>query len=287
MIVFNPDRRTVESGSEFKLQLMSDLHIGSAYTQYDLIKRDLERARKENARIAINGDVFDLITPSDKKRFRLKDLPPRLYEAGDNLINEAIRWAAEILGPYADLIDVIGVGNHDDHAAKHHAADPVSALIWVLNERHKTDIQHGGYCGWLNYRFVLRGAERKSYKVQYHHGSGGAAPVTKGMATFHRASAWIQNADCVWRGHTHHRNVDKSVVQELTDHGRIKHREILNVRTGAYMFTYSGQSSADALLRGRRSNYAEDWDSAPLPTGGVLVTLRFENCKPIVATAEL
>lgn len=266
---------------------MSDLHIGAQYTQIPLIKKDLERARSLNARINLNGDVFDLILVQDKKRFRMNALPERLFRAGDNLINESIRWAAEILGPYADLIDMIGVGNHDDAAAKHHSVDLVTILVDLLNSEHKTQISYGGYAGWLNYRFLMPVAQRCSYKIQYHHGAGGGSPVTKGMAAFQRASSWIENADCIWRGHLHTKNVDRSVIQALDNDGVVRHRDVLNVRSASYMYTYAQQSSSDALRHGRRANYAADWDMAPLPTGGVFLKLDFANNKPIKATAEV
>jgi len=49
---------------------MSDIHFGSVFCDKLQVKKDLEEARKRNARINIIGDVFDLLLPQDHKRFK-------------------------------------------------------------------------------------------------------------------------------------------------------------------------------------------------------------------------
>ena len=250
------------------------------------IVQDLEEARRLNARVGINGDVFDLITPQDRKRFRLSAVPSRLYEAGDNMIGAAVDWACEILGPYVDLIDFIGCGNHDDSAAKYHGQDVISQLIGALNREYKTRIEYGGYCGWWTHKFAYHGI-RSGYKIQYHHGAGGSSPVSKGMIGFQRASAWVDGADLLWRGHKHHKTVDRNVVQTCDDYGKIRHKDRLFVMSASYLFTYYQQSSDDALAKGRRANYAADWDVAPQAHGGVFLTLTCDGREGLVASARV
>jgi len=288
LIVYTSPIIEQASGDPFYVCLLSDLHIGSMSCSIERIKEDLERAKKLNARISINGDIFDFILPSDKKRFRLSAVPERLYKAGDNITGAAIKWAEEVLGPYAPLIDVIGVGNHDDTASKHHGNDMVTELVVRLNEKHGGNIRYGGYCGWLHYRFQLQGrTERRGFKIQYHHGSGGSGPVSKGMPGFQRAAAWIEGADCIWRGHKHHKTVDRNVVQYLSDSGKVHHKDRLFVMSASYLFTYEQQDAVNALETGRRANYAADWDVAPQAHGGVFLRLDIENNKGVHAMAEI
>lgn len=113
MFVCRPKPILFSNGSEHGLTLMSDLHIGARNVDYDLIHSELETAKKKGDRVAINGDIFDMILIGDRKRFRADVLHPRLVGKPD-VINGAIEWGLELLSPYADLIDMIGVGNHEE-----------------------------------------------------------------------------------------------------------------------------------------------------------------------------
>ena len=50
------------------LALLSDLHIDASDHDRDLLIADLEAARELDARVSINGDMFDAIVPSDRRR---------------------------------------------------------------------------------------------------------------------------------------------------------------------------------------------------------------------------
>jgi hypothetical protein len=246
--------------------LQSDIHIGGRHVDYDLIKKELEYAREHNLRINVNGDVFDAILPGDRKRFRMSVLHPRLANCGDRLISEAVDWAVEIYGPYADLIDMIGVGNHEEAVVKHHHIDPVEMLVERLNT-DKHQIAHGGYSGWLCYR-----TKSRDLNIQYHHGAGGGGPVTKGIIQFNRSNTWIENADVVWRGHVHTKIYSKDRVMYI-DRGVVKFRDRLNIITGAYGDDQEIQTQADVRKTGRHSSYAEERLLAPQGKGGYIIEL--------------
>lgn len=69
-------RRKYKSGQRFHVLLISDLHIGSADTDKDLIVSDLDWAKENSADILINGDLCDCIVPHDSKRFVPSMLDP-------------------------------------------------------------------------------------------------------------------------------------------------------------------------------------------------------------------
>lgn len=266
---------------DFGSRLMSDLHIGGRHTDYELIGWELLDARKRNLRVNLNGDVFDAILPRDMKRFRMSVLHPRLLAARENLLHEAKKWAFEIFSPYADLIDVIGVGNHDDAVAKHHNEDLILWLVENLNE-HLEDqgnphrVCYGGFCGWIGYLFKDGRKTIDSFRIQYHHGAGGAAPVTKGMIDFNRTHVWMEGADVIWKGHKHTKNVDKDAVmrcrRDCTDLEIVPR---LNVFTGSYDNAYHLQSQSDVVTEGRDASFAEDNLMAPNGKGGWVVRVIF------------
>ena len=272
------------SKNVLNLALMSDLHIGSLHTDYKLIEKELKRAESEDALIAINGDVFDAILPGDRKRYRANNLHPRMYSAGDDMIGESIRWAYEILSPYADRILMIGDGNHDDSVARFHHIEPVKHLCILLAKESGKPINYGGYHGFIHIRMDQNGLGKKygHFVIHYHHGAGGGAPVTKGAITFCRAQMCLEGVDAIWRGHTHNKQAgrDAKIVYntlKVKPENRVCHKDVLTVRTGAYMDTYTGTTPSHLLEHGRKDNYGALMDGSALPKGGMILKLQCED----------
>lgn len=246
------------------LWLMSDLHIGANHVDYRLIKKEIREAIRRNDRILINGDVFDAILPGDRKRFTPDVLHPRL-QGRRNILNAAVDWALEILAPAAHLIDMIGVGNHDVSVEKYGNVDVVRLLVDRLQEISPKNhtIHYGGYGGFVEYQNL-----RKSWVMYYHHGSGGASPVTKGMIDFNRKDVWVL-ADLIWMGHKHNRWAGHTIRMEMGP----TFRNVYHVMTGAYFKTYCGQGQGSLREHGRVSNYAADMGLAPQGMGGIRVVM--------------
>jgi hypothetical protein len=181
--------------------------------------------------------------------------------------------ALGILKPYADVIDVVGVGNHETASEKYHNVDPTQILVHQLQQLG-SPCAYGGYEGW--YRVQFRGHDRKywSWSRRDHHGMGGAAPVTKGMIDFARFGLWVEGADCLWVGHKHNRFLDWGRREFCTAQGTIRHRDVLHVMTGSYYPGRSGQTSEDAMLNGRKGGWAHDSGFSPQAMGGHMVELR-------------
>ena len=258
---------------EVGIRLMSDLHIGSLQVNYRLIQKELEEARKNGDRICINGDVFDAILVADRKRFSPDALHPRLHGRRD-ILNSAIEWGVEMLGPFADFIDVVGIGNHESAVEKHHSMDPVRILVYELakavsKERKSHVVHYGGYTGFVDYRFA-----NNRWVLYYHHGSGGSSPVTKGMIDFNRKDVFV-DADCIWMGHKHNRwNASLEKISCPLSGNSPNVKIVRHVMTGSYMKTYVGQSQESLRKHGRRTNYAADMGLAPQGQGGARVVLK-------------
>lgn len=266
------------ASSEHGFWLMSDLHIGANGNDYKLINRELAEAKKNGDRILVNGDVFDLILPSDRKRFSLSALHKRIHRV--DILNAALEWGEEIFAPYADLIDMIGLGNHESSIEKHGSSDLVAMLIDKLRVHQKNKdhvIHYGGYTGFIDYRFRGRNSERigrsRRFVIYYHHGSGGDSPVTKGMIDFARKH-WVR-ADVMWMGHKHNKigSVIRTMRCPMEGEQPIL-EEQRQVFTGAYYHTYEGQSQESVRKNGRRSNYAADRGMAPQGKGGTRIIVR-------------
>lgn len=250
----------------------ADFHIGAFNVDYEWLANDLEEARENGDRICIFGDVFDCILPKDHKRFKPESLHPRVRQSS-TVLDETLDWAEEIISPYADSIDVIGLGNHESAVEKYHGTDMIARLIRRL-QRHVTveghTIRYGGYTGFVDYRFKKANKNRNTRRVviYYHHGGGGAAPVTKGMIDFSRKASFI-NADIVVLGHKHNKISDVGAMRlscPMTGDTPITKQQVF-VMTGAYMDTY---------CKGR-GGYASDFGLAPQSKGGARVLVHFER----------
>lgn len=222
------------------------------------------------ARILVNGDVFDAILPKDMKRYDPRVLHPRLHNRA-NVLNEAVQMAYELLSPYAQNIDLIGLGNHETAVERHHAFDPVSALIDRLNGLDGAKIVHGDYCGWYVRQFRTGSRGTYTLKLYYHHGMGGAAPVTKGLIDMNRMLTYVEGADVIWIGHKHNRLAVDNVVMGITSQMAPRFRNVLWVQTGAYQRNFPLH---DGDTRDRPYSWAQDKGFAPQPHGGTLLTVR-------------
>lgn len=245
---------------------MSDLHIGCAFTDHDRIESDLKLAREVGARVLINGDVFDAILPGDVKRFSPTALAPRLHNRAD-ILNASLEWGVEILEPYRDLIGFIGVGNHDTALEKHHSVDLVAVLC------DKIQVPYGGYCGYYIARWIYGKRAYHTVKIRYHHGAGGSSPVTKGIIDFARMAAFIDgDSDVCWIGHKHNRLIDTALREQVTPGGKLAHKPVLNIMSGAYLETYRQEDAPP-----RRASYAADKNLAPQSKGGVMLELDYHR----------
>jgi hypothetical protein len=280
LIICRPKPIPYKSGDSIGFRLMSDLHIGAPNIDYHLIKNELEDAKRKNDRILLNGDVFDMILPKDAKRFDASHVHPRLFGRGD-IVNAQIEWGVDLLEPYVDQIDMIGVGNHETAVTKYHSTDPTLLLVHELQKMVKADghrIHYGGYGGFVDYRMRIHYSSKKEggtqrFLIYYHHGAGGAAPVTKGMINLHR-TGWIHGADLIWQGHRHvrvHTHVQSISCPLVGTEPAVQ--DIRQIITGSYFDTYCGQSQGDLKKNGRRASWAADVGFAPQGKGGTRIRL--------------
>lgn len=254
------------------ITLISDLHIGAANVDYDLIKKELDVAFKNNDRILLGGDILDLILPSDHKRFLPSVLHTRLQGRND-VLNAAVEWAVEILSPYATLIDVIGVGNHETAIEKLASFDPVAAIIQQLQQvvGRGSQIHHAGYQSYIKYKLP----KGQQYVIWYHHGSGKSGKTHLEIKKL-MDQAQVFEADLYWSGHSHCKaNIVESRV--ICGESGLLTRDVRCLITGGYLMTYGDQDQQEIKSRGRRSNYAADQALRPHGLGGARVLLHFDK----------
>jgi hypothetical protein len=239
--------------------LLSDLHIGGQNTDHDLISRELAQAQADGARILLNGDLFDLILPGDRQRYAPSALHPRLRGPSD-IINKVVDWGLELLGPVAEHLDLVGVGNHDHAGVKFASVDPVLLLVDRLNDLLEAKdsphrIAYGGYAGMACYRLGidLFNSSADRFTIFYHHGWGKGSSL-RASAGQYGDLGFVEGCDVYWLGHLHSRLTAHVLkVAPPTSLGAYEPvvRDVRFVRTGSYLHTHRGQSLASLKSEGR------------------------------------
>jgi hypothetical protein len=179
-----------------------------------------------------------------------------------------INDAYDFLSYYVKQIVFIGCGNHEVSVQKFNNFDPTQQLIYSLNKQHKTEIQHGQYCGFVVLRYAHNGANVSTYKIYYNHGQGGTAEISKGTIDLNRHMT-TKNADLIWIGHKHTKVLLPSeYIMDVDQTGKIYERERAAMVTASYL-NISGQY--DAMKQGYKINYGEERMRGLQSTGGIFM----------------
>jgi hypothetical protein len=170
------------------------------------------------------------------------------YQKGpylDALVNEA----ADFYEPYAANFAVIGRGNHEGSIHDRHETDLTERLVAVLNDRTGSQIQAGGYGGFVRLMARRPNGANDSKLLHYFHGTGGGGPVTADMIQLDRMRNRV-DADIYVFGHTHDQWYRRLSVSTVSRSGKPYHREILAIKCPTYKDEYGDGASGWAVGKG-------------------------------------
>lgn len=245
--------------------LMSDIHLESPGHDKARFTHDMDTLANEGARILVNGDLFDGIFPTDRKRYS---------RAGDTLnqdaqVNELLDYAVQRLKPYADYIDYLGYGNHECSIVKFNNTDILALLQRELNKLRSPTlhtIQRGGYVGFVLLHFHRNGSGVKRYLVYRDHGKGANAPVTKGIVNLQRLYA-TYDADLYWIGHSHTSVIDNASQWAIgvSSKGNMYQRQKVGIITPGYQKCFTEQKYGENDFY--KLNFPEERFHAPTGLG--------------------
>lgn len=225
-----------KAGNLIKVALFSDTHVDHPLCNLMALKRDLDYCVKTGRYIIFDGDTIDGILLGDKKR-----AVPHLITNTDNQLNVKLNELYEFFKPYQKYILFFGRGNHEESIMKYNGLDVLEMLTTMLNMGQEHKILYGNYANFLRFTFKEQGKNRREYHydIYAHHGSGGAAPATKGMLDFGALSKSI-NADLIWIGHKHNALIDFSApVMHIDRNGDVIVKNRQCIETPSYMNTRS------------------------------------------------
>lgn len=186
--------------------LCSDAHLDNPKSKLGLKRAHLAEAAERNAFIIETGDTLDLMGGKFDKRSSKESIRPE--HMVDNYFDAVIDWAADFYAPYARQIAIMGDGNHETAAQRHHEFSPTDRLVTLLRLRGG-NIQKAGYGGFVVFTFqpIRKGKVTRDcttrVTLRFQHGGGVGGPVTKGMIAAQRRAAIYRDADIVMAGHIH------------------------------------------------------------------------------------
>lgn len=240
-----------------KVLLISDAHWDNPKCDRGLLKRHLDQAKEIGADILLNGDTFCLMQGAYDPRKSKSEIRPEHNK--NNYLDAVVADAVDWFSPYADLIKVVGYGNHETAILKRQETDVIERFVFGLNSKNNTQVEVGGYGGWIVYSFKRDNGEGScAYKIKYFHGSGGGGPVTKGVIQYNRMSTMVEGADMIWMGHVHEDHELTYTVERINESHKVHLRDILMVRTATYKEEYNDGKGGWHVERG----------GTPKPLGG-------------------
>lgn len=227
---------SANGASELWVLITADWHWDNPKCRLDLIERDLKLAKDIGAMVLSCGDHFCAMQGKYDKRSSKDSLRPE-HQTGSYL-DALVETAADFLKPYADVMGMISMGNHETAIYGRHETCLTSRLVERLRMFGSSCVR-GGYNGWLLYCGSARDKQKGSaYRMYYHHGSGGDAPVTQGTISMSRVSQYV-DADCIVSGHIHLKNLGVMAREKLSPSGIRKVYETALVRVSTYKDEYS------------------------------------------------
>jgi hypothetical protein len=250
-----------------KVLLISDCHWDNPHCDRELLASHMDQAVKLGCDILINGDLFCLMQGKYDGRRSKSEIRPEHNNSRylDSVINTAVEW----FKPYAHNIKVVGYGNHETSILRHCETDVIERFVTQLNALTGSNIEVGGYGGWVIWQFWRGRTTARSFKLKYFHGSGGGGPVTKGAINFNRMMTAVEGADAIWMGHVHESTEITYTMERVNGHNIVELRDVLNIRTPSYKEEYDGGRKGWHVERG----------APPKPLGGRWLEIKHRRDK--------
>lgn len=101
----------INDSDEVKIAMLSDIHWDNPKCDWDLLKAHMDYFKKHSIPVMINGDFFCLMQGRGDNRRNKSDIRPEHnnFRYLDSIVETAVEWWS----PYADILTVIGYGNHE------------------------------------------------------------------------------------------------------------------------------------------------------------------------------
>lgn len=210
-----------------KIEIFSDLHLGSPRCKYNDIKEKISRiAAEPNTYCVILGDLINNSTKTSVGDVYSEELTPM----------QQIQLAVETFRPIKDKILAVTSGNHERRSYK---TDGIDLLYFFCSELGIPDLYD--YTSVLLFLRVGKSEKIKTdpnrqqtYSIYLTHGDGNGGRTVGGKANGLERRGAIVNSDIVIAGHTHAPMTFRNAFYEIDYRNScVKQKEQVFVNAGA------------------------------------------------------
>jgi predicted phosphodiesterase len=227
--------------------MISDLHFDSKKCNRSALKSMLDEAVERKASVMIFGDLLDVMGAKFDPRSGKSDIRPEYNSS--NYFQDVVDDCVKFFGPYSKSIIFISKGNHEDSVKRRHEFDLLEILAYKLKMEYGWKGVIGGYEGWIMFDGNMRkdtGETARSIGTPvayYTHGSGGNAPVTRGVIQTNRRQVQI-NADIFISGHIHTQWALPIPQRSISARGVEEIKDVLHLQLGCFKESHRGSWEA-------------------------------------------
>jgi hypothetical protein len=242
-------RINITEGEQWFL-LQSDVHADSVTCNTKLLKQHLKKAKERDARILIAGDLFDAMQGAKDPRRSYKELKKSLKR--DDYFDGVLEDVWATYEPYADLIAMVGYGNHEYSVTRHNGTDLINRFV---DRCHKAggDTAIGGFGTWVRfstYRDSMPTPATTHWMYAFHGAGGTESPVTRGVIQTNRMGVYLKGVDISWTGHNHNAYILPIATVRPTGKDQIKQDIVWHLRTPGYQNGFDDGIDGWAVSRG-------------------------------------
>ena len=249
-----------------KIAILSDLHWDNPDCDRELLKKHLDYCLEKNIPVLLNGDTFCLMQGKYDPRSSKGKVRPE--HNGPNYLDRVVETAVEWFSPYAEILTVVGYGNHETSILRRQETDVIQRFVALLNYTAKPTVPvfAGGYTGAIRIQ-LKSGSDFSNYNICYFHGSGGGGIVTRGEINLTRMATMFEGFDCLTFGHIHELKETHLRKVMLSHNGKMTFREVIGLITGTYKDEYKDGYLGWHVQRGAPNK----------PIGGKILEINFNR----------
>jgi len=222
----------ISAASPVVIVPLSDLHIGNAAHDRDLLRKTVAWIKKKGAYTVLLGDQIDAISQADR-RFENDSIATEFKSELDNLHHAQTRAVIKAMKPIKGHILGVMAGNHEHTVKQRYSYDSAAIVADELTAPLLSDPS------WVRLKLVRTERSMHHINMFCSHGLfvGGGRKFGSKVNNMRDLAAGFA-ADIYLGGHSHTLFHISDVGMSVSPNGKILEKRRHYINTGSFMRTY-------------------------------------------------